>query len=80
MDEPTAPTPVTGLTDADMVSMSTWSSLPLPTSAPGSAKLSFEALAKLFAAQRISLIDADLISVDTGTLLSQETREGDVHE
>jgi hypothetical protein len=70
MGESSTPTVVTGIEDDDMETMSTWTSLPLPTSGPGSARLSFDALAKLFAAQRTSLIDADPVSVDTRTLLS----------
>jgi hypothetical protein len=68
MDEPTGPAFVTGLEDADIDTLSRWPPLALPTSGSGATTLSFDALAKLFAAQRTSLIDADLVSVDTRTL------------
>jgi hypothetical protein len=80
MDEPDAATFVTGLEDASMAVTSRWPSLPLPSSGRGSTKLSFDALAKLFAAQRTSLIDADLVAVDTRTLLSEGAPAGEPHE
>ena len=80
MDKPMAPALVTGLEDADMDTTCRWSSLPMPTVGPGSTTLSFDALAKLFAAHRTSLIDADLVSVDTRSLLSGGTPRATRHE
>jgi hypothetical protein len=80
MDEPIAPALVTGLEDVDIDTVSRWPSLPLPASGRGSTALSFDALAKLFAAQRTSLIDADLVSIDTRTLLSDGASGEKCHE
>jgi hypothetical protein len=74
------PTRVTGLEDTEITTVSAWPSLPLPASGPGATTLSMEALAKLFAAQRTSLIDADLVSVDTRTLQSEGAPRGRRHE
>ena len=67
---------MTGLEDKEIDTVSAWSSLPLPTSGRGSTTLSFDALAKLFAATRTSLIDADLVSVDTRALLADGIHQG----
>lgn len=80
MDERTAPALVTGLEDVHMDTVSSWSALPLPAFGRGSATLSFEALAKLFAAERTSLIDADLVSVDTRALLADGVPRERRHE
>jgi len=76
MDEPRVREFVTGLADADIETVSAWPALPVPSKEAASARLSFDALAKLFAAQRTSLIDADLTSVDTFALLSEGAPQG----
>ncbi len=59
---------VTGLEDQNIVTIDHWPPLSLPKAEARSTTLSFDALAKLFAPLRTSLIDADLVSVDTRSL------------
>ena len=60
--------PVTGLRDEDIVTRCPSPAPTLPDATRSSARLSFDALAKLFADRRPTLIDADLTTIGTREL------------
>jgi hypothetical protein len=60
--------PVTGLRDEDMVTLGPSPAPTLPATPRAAARLSFDALAKLFADHRPTLIDADLTTIPTREL------------
>lgn len=59
---------VVRLRDEDMVTHGPAAAPVLPAATGGSARLSFEALARLFANRRPTLIDADLTTIATRAL------------
>jgi hypothetical protein len=71
MKTPSTPALVTGLDDGDIKTSSRYASPPTRAAAAGSVSLSLDALAKLFAAQRSTLLDADMTTGATRVLLAE---------
>ncbi len=65
--------------DSDIQTIPPWRPPNRPAPAQPLVRLSFEALADLFASQRTSLIDDDMVTVDTHQLLSNR-RSNDGHD
>lgn len=67
--------PVVGLRDEDIVTRGPSPAPALPAAPRASARLSFDALAKLFAGRRPTLIDADLTTIATRELYRTSRRD-----